>query len=78
MQGLGDVVAPLGSLRLALLLIAPLILILVAASGYWLAGRALSPVAAVTRMAREIEAGSLSHRLPMPRVGKRSAAWWGR
>ena len=67
-QSLGDVPAPLASLRLALLLMAPLAVFLSAAGGYWLAGRALAPVDEVTRMAREIEASSLGRRLPAPKA----------
>jgi heavy metal sensor kinase len=67
-ERLGDVVAPLASLRLALLLMAPVAILISAAGGYWLAGRALTPVDQVTRLAREIEASSLGRRLPRPRV----------
>lgn len=67
-QELGDVVAPLASLRVTLLLMAPLAVLVSAIGGYWLAGRALSPVDEVTRLAREIEASSLSRRLPPPKA----------
>ncbi len=67
-HGLGDVPAPLASLRLALLLMAPLAVLLSAAGGYWLAGRALAPVDDVTRLAREIGASSLGRRLPPPKA----------
>lgn len=67
-HSLGDVVAPLGSLRLALLVLAPLTILASAGGGYWLAGRALAPVDRVTKMAREIEATKLSRRLPVPRA----------
>ena len=65
--GLGDVPGPLASLRLALLLMAPLAVLFSSVGGYWLAGRALAPVDEVTRLAQEIGASSLSRRLP---VGK--------
>ena len=65
-QGLGDVPLPLASLRLALLLMSPLAVALAALGGYGLAKRALAPVAEVTRLAQEIEAGSLNRRLPLP------------
>jgi heavy metal sensor kinase len=65
-QSLGDVVAPLASLRLALLLLAPLAILVSAAGGYWLGAWALAPVDRVTRMAREIEATKLGRRLPVP------------
>ncbi len=45
----------------------PLAVLLAALGGYVLARRALLPVAEVTRLAREIEAGSLNRRLPLPR-----------
>lgn len=67
-ESLGDVLAPLESLRLALVLMTPLAVFLSAAGGSWLAGRALAPVDAVTRMAREIEASSLGRRLPAPKA----------
>ena len=67
-HSLGDVPAPLASLRFSLLLMAPLAVMLSAAGGYWLAGRALAPVDEVTRAAREIEASRLSRRLPAPKV----------
>jgi heavy metal sensor kinase len=65
-QRLGDVTAPLESLRFVLLLIAPLAVIASAFGGYWLASRALSPIDEVTRMARAIEANRLGQRLPSP------------
>lgn len=67
-HGLGDMTATLASLRLGLLLMAPIATLLSALGGYWLAGRALAPVDAVTRMAREIGATSLSRRLEPPRA----------
>jgi heavy metal sensor kinase len=67
-EGLGDVEHPLTSLRLAFLLMAPLAVLVSAASAYWLARRALAPVDEVTRTAREIEASRLGQRLPAPRV----------
>ncbi len=68
MEGLGDLVAPLAGLRFAFLLMAPVAVVVSAAGGYWLARRALAPVDEVTRRAREIEAGSLSRRLPAPKA----------
>ncbi len=68
MESLGEITAPLASLRLALLLLAPLAVALSAASGYWLAGRALAPVDQVTSLARDIEASQLSRRLPVPKA----------
>jgi two-component system, OmpR family, sensor kinase len=65
-ERLGDVPAPLASLRFALLLMTPLAVLLSAACGYYLARRALAPVDEVTRMAHEIEADCLGRRLPVP------------
>jgi len=64
----GDIVAPLRSMRLGLLLMTPLAVLASAIGGYWLAGRALAPVDHVTRLAREIEASNLSRRLPAARA----------
>ena len=66
--GLGDVPGPLASLRLALLLMAPLAVLFASLGGYWLAGRALAPVDEVTRMAQEIGASSLGRRLPVTKA----------
>jgi heavy metal sensor kinase len=63
-ERLGDVTAPLTSLSLALLLLAPVAVAASGAVGYCLARSALAPVDAVTRLAREIEATSLGRRLP--------------
>lgn len=65
-QGLGDIVEPLETLRFALWLMAPLAIGLGAVGGYWLAGRALAPVAAITDLAIEIEADRLGRRIPDP------------
>lgn len=65
-EPLGDVPAPLASLRFALLVMTPLAVLLSAAVGSWLAARALAPVDEVTRLAREIEADRLGRRLPVP------------
>lgn len=67
-HGIGDIVQPLASLRLALMVMAPVAVLLSGLGGYWLAGRALAPVDHVTRMAREIEASSLGRRLPSPKA----------
>ena len=56
---------------LAVILMAgiPFALILAVLGGYFLAGRALSPVKAITRKAGEINAESLSERLPVQNPG---------
>lgn len=64
-QRLGDVMAPLASLRFVLLLIAPIAVLASAFGGYWLAGRALDPIDQITRMARDIEVSRLGQRLPI-------------
>jgi heavy metal sensor kinase len=53
------------SLAVVLMAGIPFALILAVLGGYFLAGRALSPVKAITRKAREITAESLSQRLPV-------------
>lgn len=65
-QGLGDIVEPLETLRFALWLMAPLAIGLGTIGGYWLAGRALAPVAEITNLAIEIEADRLGRRIPDP------------
>ncbi len=63
-ERLGDVEAPLRSIAIALLVLAPIAVSASAGAGYWLAGNALAPVDSITRLAREIEATSLERRLP--------------
>ena len=67
MDSLGNVHEALATLRWTLLLTIPFCLIVAGVGGYWLAGRALGPVDAVTRLAQEIEATNLNRRLPSPR-----------
>ncbi len=66
LEGLGDVVAPLASLRLALLVMGPIAILVSAVGGYALVGRTLARVDEITRLAREIEADNLGRRLPEP------------
>ncbi len=66
LEGLGDVVAPLASLRLALLVMGPVAILVSAVGGYGLVGRTLARVDGITRLAREIEADNLGRRLPEP------------
>lgn len=55
--------AQLGAMRRTLLIALPLILLFAAASGYFLAGRALKPVIQIASQARHIEAQALEQRL---------------
>jgi heavy metal sensor kinase len=55
----------LRSLTVILLAAVPCAIILALIGGYFLAGRALSPVSAITKKAREITAERLSERLPV-------------
>ena len=54
----------LHALAVTLLVGLPLVLVLAALGGYFLAGRVLAPVGAMATKAREISADRLSHRLP--------------
>ena len=59
----GDVVGTLSQFRSYLLMFAPLLLLAAAGGGYWLSRRALSPVDALVRGAREVSGTNLSGRL---------------
>lgn len=65
----GQMAATLGLFRRYLIMFAPLILLAASALGYWVSGRALAPVDALTRTARTISASNLSHRLETLRTG---------
>lgn len=56
----------LQSVLLELLLIAPFALLLGALGSYWLATRAFIPIDRLTRIARQIKAGDLHRRVPIP------------
>jgi two-component system, OmpR family, sensor kinase len=56
----------LHNLWLGWLLISPIILLLGALGSLWLARRALRPVGRLTRIARQVEAGDLQQRVPVP------------
>lgn len=56
----------LRSVLLELLLIAPFALLLGAIGSYWLATRAFIPIDRLTRAARQIKAGDLNQRVPVP------------
>ena len=62
-----DVPQQMATLAGTLETIVPLALILSAAGGYWLADRALRPIAAITRTAQQISATDLSRRLNLRR-----------
>ncbi|HPW17329.1 MAG TPA: ATP-binding protein [Candidatus Aminicenantes bacterium] len=64
---LATVEAPLRRLRLILLLALPVAVVLSAAAGAWLAGRALRPVDRMIDSAQAISAETLHRRLPAPR-----------
>ena len=58
-----DVVETLGLFRSYLLMFAPFVLLVAAGGGYWLSQRALAPVDALVRTARDIGGSNLSSRL---------------
>jgi heavy metal sensor kinase len=58
-----DVLETLALFRLYLLFFAPFVLLLAAAGGYWLSRRALAPVDAIVRTARDIGGANLNSRL---------------
>jgi len=58
-----DVVEILSRFRFYLLMFAPLLLLAAASGGYWLSRRALSPVDALVRTAREVSGANLNSRL---------------
>jgi two-component system, OmpR family, sensor kinase len=62
-----DVPQQMAALLRILLLVGPLILLLCAGGGYWLAGRVLHPVQAITRTAQQIGETDLSRRLNLRR-----------
>ena len=65
----GDAVETLHLFRFYLLMFAPVLLLLAAGGGYWLSRRALSPVDALVRTAREISGTNLSSRLQKLETG---------
>ncbi|HLM82450.1 MAG TPA: ATP-binding protein [Terriglobales bacterium] len=58
-----DVVETLGLFRFYLLMFAPLLFLVAAVGGYWLSRRALAPVDAIVRTARDISGANLASRL---------------
>ena len=66
-ESLAQLTATLQSITIALLIITPFVLLLGALGSYWLAKRAFRPILHLTRTAREIKAGDLHRRVPVPR-----------
>jgi heavy metal sensor kinase len=64
-----DAVETLHLFRSCLLMFAPLLLLVAAAGGYWLSRRALSPVDALVRSAREVSGTKLHSRLQKLETG---------
>jgi heavy metal sensor kinase len=64
-----DAVETLHDFRSYLLMFAPLLLLVAAGGGYWLSRRALSPVDALVRTAREVSGTNLSSRLQKLETG---------
>jgi heavy metal sensor kinase len=64
-----DVAETLTLFRFYLLLFAPLLLLVAAGGGYWLSRRALAPVDALVRTAREISGANLNSRLQKVATG---------
>ncbi|GAC1421976.1 MAG: ATP-binding protein [Ktedonobacteraceae bacterium] len=67
-ESLAQLNAALHSVFLELVLIAPCILLLGALGSYWLASRAFVPIDRLTRTTRQIQAGDLHQRVPVPRT----------
>ncbi len=66
-ESLAQLTHTLQSTTIALLTIAPIVLLLGAIGSYWLAKRAFRPILHLTRTAREIKAGDLHRRVHVPR-----------
>jgi len=64
-----DVVETLNLFRTYLLMFAPLLFLVAAGGGYWLSRRALAPVDALVRTAREISGANLNSRLQKLETG---------
>lgn len=62
---LEEIQQALGNLRVLLLTAAPALVLLTALAGYWLAGRALSPIESIRAQAAAINANDLSQRLTL-------------
>jgi len=64
-----DVVETLGLFRTSLLMFAPLLFLAAAGGGHWLSRRALAPVDAIVRTAREVSGHNLNSRLQKLETG---------
>ena len=67
-ESLAQLTSTLQSITIALLAITPFMLLFGAIGSYWLAKRAFRPVIQLTRTTREIKAGDLNRRVPVPRA----------
>jgi heavy metal sensor kinase len=67
-EPLAQLTLTLQSITIALLIIAPFVLLLGAIVSYWLAKRAFKPIFQLTRTARDIKAGDLHRRVPVPQA----------
>lgn len=67
-QSLASLASTVQSITLALLIIAPFVLLLSALGSFWLAKRAFRPILRLTRTARDIKAGDLHRRVPVPQA----------
>ena len=67
-EDLGDFQDILVDLKMALIILAPVVIAVSCLGGTFLAGKALAPVDRITTLAREIEANQLDRRLPHPGV----------
>lgn len=66
-ESLAQLTNTMQSITIALLVIVPFVLLLGVVGSYWLAKRAFRPILRLTRTAREIKAGDLHRRVPIPR-----------
>ena len=65
-ESLSQIHTVLYDLALVLFLLIPVMLLLSAFVSYWLAGRAFAPIQRLTSTARQIKAGNLHQRVPVP------------
>jgi two-component system, OmpR family, sensor kinase len=67
-ESLAQLTTTLQSITISLFVITPFVLLLGAVGSYWLAKRAFRPMLHLTRTAREIKAGDLHRRVPVPQA----------